>query len=65
MKHKEANEYGDFYVLANSFASDSQELGLQQDHAKLMLMEMYAWAWDLGLGCSNSKAHCNLGNIYH
>ena len=30
-----------------------------------MLMEMYAWAWDLGLGCSNSKAHCNLGNIYH
>jgi hypothetical protein len=55
MKHVEveANDYSAFYVLAHSYCLG--QLGLQQNHAKLMLMELYARAGDHG--CSNSKAH--------
>jgi TPR repeat protein len=58
MKRVEANDAGAMHVLAGYYQQGAL-FGLQQDHSKAM--ELFASAAELGY----SKAHNNLGTIYH
>jgi TPR repeat protein len=57
MKRVEANDAASIFLLAARYHHGRADL--QQNLAKAM--ELYARA--VQLGCS--KAHCNLGNVYH
>jgi TPR repeat protein len=57
MKRVEANDAASICMLATHYYQG--RAGLQQDHTKAM--ELHARAAELGY----SKAHCNLGMIYH
>jgi TPR repeat protein len=57
MKRAETNDAASIYLMAGNYHHG--RVGLQQDHTKAM--DLYARAAELGC----SKAHCNLGLLYH